>query len=105
YLRTSRWCRLSVALFVSIVTGPIGCCGAIPTSAPAGAGFVALSTSPSFGDIAELATAGAAAAMPTLITAIRGAFNGPPHVVVSGRPLSLVQRSPVSHLLWGVPAN
>src|SRR5919204_4121404 len=32
------------------------------------------------GSLAEIATAGAAAATPTLITAIRGAFNGPPHV-------------------------
>src|SRR6186997_609780 len=32
------------------------------------------------GSLAEIATAGAAAATPTLITAIRGAFKGPPLV-------------------------
>jgi hypothetical protein len=32
------------------------------------------------GVFAEIATAGTAAAMPTLITAIRGALKAPPHV-------------------------
>jgi hypothetical protein len=55
----------------------------------------------------DTATAGAAAAMPTLSTAIRGAFNGPPHVVVRCRPLSLLRSvRPSSHLLLcGVPMD
>ena len=66
------WCRLSVVVVLTVFS-------------------IAFT---SFGAMAEIATAGTAAAMPTLRTAIRGAFNGPPHVVVRCRPLSLSQRSP-----------
>src|SRR5919198_2967350 len=50
------------------------------------------------GSLAEIATAGAAAATPTLITAIRGAFNGPPHVAVqlSASPSSRSVRQSVT---------
>jgi hypothetical protein len=56
---------------------------------------------------ADTATAGAAAAMPTLITAIRGAFNGPPHVdgqVVGLSFLGSVRQSYLLRLLtdWSV---
>ena len=90
-----------LSLSSSIVTVPIGCRGSIPAG-PAGAGSIAC---PSFGAIAEIATAGTAAAMPTLITAIRGAFNGPPHVV--GQWSASLPRAAFasSHLLRGVPTH
>ena len=78
YRCTSRWCRMSVCL--------CSCRSSRSRSAAAGRsprgrpGPVQLPVRRS-ASIAELATAGAAAAMPTLITAIRGALNGPPHVV------------------------
>src|SRR5213595_450374 len=72
---TRRACRLSWVVVFVIDAAPGGLVRSV-TAPAAGPRLLA-----PLGSLAEIATAGAAAAMPTLITAIRGALNGPPHVV------------------------